>query len=149
MAVGGRDVTGKTAGDAITASTYSGASNALSISLTGVIIAGRDTTSTNTHCNSLSMSVSSTAGLSAGAGSSSSQSVSVTTRCRTCVVECTGPAATSDDDVSDLVGRASGGPWAAAFSVQRDTAGDAVVWSTPRGTLHDGDGSVAPTSGDI
>ena len=35
VAVGGRDVIGKTAGGAITASTYSGASNALSTSLTG------------------------------------------------------------------------------------------------------------------
>ena len=37
----------------------------------------------------------------------------------------------------------------AGVPIQCDTTGDAIVWSTPCGTLHDGDGSVAPTSGDI
>ena len=55
VAVGGRITMGDTAGGAITASTYSGAHNALS-SLTGVIIVGSDTTSMNTFCNSLSIS---------------------------------------------------------------------------------------------
>ena len=41
VAVGGRNVMGKTAGGAITASTYSVASNTLSTSLTGVIIVGK------------------------------------------------------------------------------------------------------------
>ena len=53
VAVGGRVITGNTAGGAITASTYSGAHNALSTSLTGVIIVGSDTTSMNKLCSSL------------------------------------------------------------------------------------------------
>ena len=80
VAIGGRVTTGNTAGGAITASTYSGAHNALSTSQTGVIIVGSDTTSMNTLCSSLSISWLPTAGTSAGASSSSSQSVPGSTR---------------------------------------------------------------------
>ena len=76
LAIGGQVITSNTAGGAITASTYSGAHNALSTSLTGVVIIRSDTTSMNILCSSLSIN----AGISARAGSSSSQSVPGSTR---------------------------------------------------------------------
>ena len=41
--------------------------------------------------------------------------------------------------------RAAGCTWSAAISGQCNSTGDAILQSTPCGTLHDGDGSVAPT----
>ena len=56
IAVGGQITKGDTAGGAITGTRFSGAHNALSTSLTGVIIVGSDTTLMNTFCSSLSIS---------------------------------------------------------------------------------------------
>ena len=41
---------------------------------------------------------------------------------------------------------AAGCTWSAAISGQCNSTGDAILQSTPCGTLHDGNGSVAPTS---
>ena len=56
------------------------------------------------------------------------------------------PAAVGDSAQPDIIRRVTGSPRSAAIPGKCNTTGDAILQSTPRGPLHDGDGSVASTS---
>ena len=74
------------------------------------------------------------------------KAVSATLQLQHDTFECPGPAAVSDSTKPDIVGCFAGSPRSSAISGGGYATSDIIVQSPLRGTLYDGEGSVAPAS---